>query len=167
MALFTSKLSRLTHLFEVAGARDPSAWARSEVDEGIPQLARFLFLRQAWRSVIADGDVRWIEREIHSATRNPKAPGSELGLALARLQDAGADPRDLTLIARNVQWQLLHSICYQLSDPSIEEPELRHVAWRLFEVDEKGRIGRPIEGLHESVLETDPTGREMRPKDAD
>jgi hypothetical protein len=153
-------------LFELAGARDPNAWAKSEVEEGIPQLARFLFLRQAWRSIVPDDDTSWIEREIQSATRNPNAPGSELGVALAKLKGAGANLRDLTVIARNAQWQLLHSICYLLSDPSIEEEELQQVAWGLFEIDEDGNIGRPIECLHESVLETDPTGREMRPKDS-
>ncbi len=166
MSPFTSKLSHLTRLLEIAGARDPGGWAKSEVDEKIPQLARFLFLRQAWQSIIPDDDISWIEREIRSATQNPNAPGSELGLALARLESEGVNPHDLTVIARNAQWQVLHSICYQLSDPSITEPELQHVAWRLFEVDEEGNIGRPIDGLHESVLETDPTGREMRPKDA-
>jgi hypothetical protein len=43
---------------------------------------------------------------------------------------------------------------------------LEDVARQLFEVSEDGTPGRPIGGLHESVLETDPTGREMRPKDA-
>jgi hypothetical protein len=57
-------------------------------------------------------------------------------------------------------------MCYQLEDPSIEEPELNQVAWGLFEVDDEGNAGRSIHGLHESVLETDPTGREMRPKNA-
>ena len=37
----------LTELFRKLGARDPSAWARSQTSEKIPQLARFLFLRQA------------------------------------------------------------------------------------------------------------------------
>ena len=32
------------------------------------------------------------------------------------------------------------------------------------EVDEGGQPLHPIDGLHESVLDTDPTGREMRPK---
>jgi hypothetical protein len=84
MPIFSTKLSRLTHLFEVAGATDPQAWAKSEIDEGIPQ----------------------------------------------------------------------------------EEPELSQVAWGLFEVDGEGNAGRSIRGLHESVLETDPTGREMCPKNA-
>ncbi len=37
----------LTELFARLGARDPEKWARSQIKEGIPQLARFLFLRQA------------------------------------------------------------------------------------------------------------------------
>lgn len=39
------------------------------------------------------------------------------------------------------------------------------VNWGLFEIDEDAKpFGRMIGGLHESVLELDPTGREMRPK---
>jgi len=30
--------------------------------------------------------------------------------------------------------------------------------------DEEGNIVNAVNGLHESVLETDPTGREMRPR---
>lgn len=166
MSIFPTKLSRLTRLFEIAGARDPAVWARSEVEEGIPQLARFLFLRQAWRSILTEGDTAWIESEIQAAARSPDAPGAGLGLALQRLKDAGANLHDLTEVARTTQWQLLHSICYLLSDPSIDEEELQQVGWGLFEVDENGRAGRAVGGLHESVLETDPTGREMKPKDA-
>jgi hypothetical protein len=38
------------------------------------------------------------------------------------------------------------------------------VGWALFEVDDNGRPLREIGMLQESVLETDPTGREMRPR---
>jgi hypothetical protein len=164
--IFSTKASRLTRLFEIAGAPDPKTWAKSEADEGIPQLARFLFLRQAWRLVVKDADVEWIDAEIRHSQQNPDAPGAGLGHALSRLLKDGASREDLTEVARTVQWQLLHGLCYQRSDPSIEEPELSGVGWRLFEVDEEGKIGRPIEGLHESVLETDPTGREMRPENS-
>ena len=166
MSTRSAKLARLTNLLEVAGARDPKSWAQSEVDEDIPQLARFLFLRQAWRRVIADGDTSWIDREISGAEKSPGTPGAGLGRSLKRLVSAGADREDLTEVVRAAQWQLLFGLCYQLSDPSIEEPELEHVAWQLFEVSDDGVPGRPIDGLHESVLETDPTGRAMRPKDA-
>jgi hypothetical protein len=39
----------LTALFKKVGARKPEGWARSQIEEGIPQLARFLFLRQVPR----------------------------------------------------------------------------------------------------------------------
>jgi hypothetical protein len=42
----------LTALFEKLGAADPDGWARSQLEEDIPQLARFLFLRQAWRAIV-------------------------------------------------------------------------------------------------------------------
>jgi hypothetical protein len=44
---------------------------------------------------------------------------------------------------------------------------LPRIAWELFEVDDMGNVGRRIGGLHESVLETDPTGREKRPDRSD
>jgi hypothetical protein len=69
-----------------------------------------------------------------------------------------------------MQYGLLFDVCYLLDDPysaleGIEglPPELEGFSWGLFEVDDEDRVGRPISGLHESVLETDPTGREMRP----
>lgn len=164
MSIFSTKTSRLTRLFEIAGAADPADWANSEIEDGIPQLARFLFLRQAWSQVVKDGDVSWIDREIQQSEKKPDAPGAGLGLALSRLLKSGASKEDLSEVARVAQWQLLFGLCYQLSDPAIEEEELAHVGWGLFEMNESGEAGRPIEGLHESVLETDPTGREMRPK---
>jgi hypothetical protein len=46
--------------FRALGADEPESWARSQVEEGIPQYARFVFLRQAWTNVIPDGDTSWI-----------------------------------------------------------------------------------------------------------
>jgi hypothetical protein len=63
-----------------------------------------------------------------------------------------------------MQAQFLFSLCYLLDDPMLTEEELSDFGWGLFEVDTDGRpVPRCIGGLHESVLETDPTGREMRP----
>jgi hypothetical protein len=41
------ELQELTELFARLGAPRPESWARSQLEEGIPQLARFVFLRQA------------------------------------------------------------------------------------------------------------------------
>lgn len=154
-------VEQLTTVFRKLGAPDPELWAASQVSEGIPQLARFLFLRQAWRGVLSEDDGTWIGGVLHSADDDSDEPGA--ARALRRLLDAGADPADLTELVRVMQWQLLHHLCYLLEDPGDVEPEVAKIAWMLFQVDEDGRPQAPMTGLHESVLDTDPSGREMRP----
>jgi hypothetical protein len=161
-AIMPTKLTALTRLLELAGAPDPIVWAKSEIQENIPQLARFMFLRQAWRRIVSEDDTTWIDKHIAASSHNSQSPGASLGPALERCLAKGCSREDLLAVARTAQWQLLHAICCLLSDPSIEEPELRHIAWALVEVDPEGHPGREIGCLHESVLETDPTGREMR-----
>jgi len=63
-----------------------------------------------------------------------------------------------------MQWKLLFSFCYLLNDPGELEPEVAHIAWDLFAVDEQGNPTKTIEALWEDILGTDPTGREMCPK---
>jgi hypothetical protein len=164
MSIIPTKLAALTRLLEIAGAPNPTAWAKSEVQENIPQLARFMFLRQAWRRIVSEDDTTWIDNHIAASKHNGQSPGASLGPALERCLAKGCSREDLLEVARTAQWQLLFAICYLLSDPSIEEPELQHIAWALVEVDPEGHPGREIGGMHESVLETDPTGREMRPR---
>jgi len=115
----------------------------------------------------ADGDTTWATDAIERAKARPMDPYAGVGLALSRCVNKGVELRDLTDIARGMQAQLLFSLCYMLEDPSLEEPDLQHIGWRLVATDENLEPTRnPIGGLHESVLETDPTGREMRPRDA-
>jgi len=156
-----------TERFRLLGAYDPDSWAKSQVKEGIPQYARFIFLRQAWKEILDDDDAAWIDSEIASAAKRPSGPGAGIGLALKRILALGADREDLTEIVRVMQWELLSRIAYQLSDPGVVEypdESFPKVNWELFEVDSKNNPLHPIGGLHESILDTDPTGREMRPK---
>lgn len=83
--------------------------------------------------------------------------------ALKNAEAAGVAREDLTEIVRVKQWELLFQFCYLLEDPQIEEANAQDISWGLFQIDEDGVPGQYISGLHESVLETDPTGREMRP----
>jgi len=79
--------------------------------------------------------------------------------------EKGASAQDLTDIVRGKQAELLHYFCYLLGDPSFPEKELSELQWGLFEIDVDGNPIPPgISMLHESVLSTDPTGREMRPR---
>ena len=155
----------LVDLFRRLGAPSPEEWADSQVTEGIPQFARFLFLKQAWSNDVPEGSTAWIENAIRSAQARPNDPYAGLGAALARCKAAGASPDDLTEIARCVQAELLFAIAYLLEGPPDDRDIDVDVSWGLFETDQHGhpttyRIG----DLHESVLELDPTGREMRPR---
>jgi hypothetical protein len=62
-----SDLNELTALFEKLGARSPESWARSQLSEGINQLQRFLFLRQAWSLILREDDTDWIQSRWHRA----------------------------------------------------------------------------------------------------
>lgn len=84
--------------------------------------------------------------------------------ALRRLLATGAAESDLTTVVRVMQWRLLFGFCQLLDDPEALENEVRDVAWRLFQVGGDDQPTAVLSGLQESVLETDPTGREMRPR---
>jgi len=83
-------------------------------------------------------------------------------LANDGLLAGGAKETDLAKIVRVMQWQTLSGLCYLLDDPGNIEKEARDIAWRLFQVDENDHPVAIIGGLVESVLDTEPTGREMR-----
>ncbi len=151
----------LASRFRALGARDPEQWARSQVTEGINQMARYLFLRQAWRGVVAENDAAWIDRQIETAAAAPTAPFAGVGHAAKSLRDRGATDAELSTLVRWVQARALFDLCYLLEDPGTLEPDAADVAWRLFTVDADGKPIEPIGGLHESVLETDPMGREV------
>lgn len=160
----TDEQMKLTALFKRLGAPEPEEWASSQLNEGIPQLHRFLFLRQAWRHVVNEDDASWIDAWVEDANRRPDDPYAGVGHALKRLRETGAADADILDIVRGVQAEFLFTICYLLGDPNIEEPEAQHINWGLFSTDDEGAPIESIDSLHEDVLGTDPTGREMRPR---
>ena len=159
------ELDALTARFAALGASDPRGWAASQVEEGIPQLARFVFLREAWRCITPENDTKWIDAAIEAFERDPTAPYAGAGRALKRLRALGADDRDITDIVRANEVELLFRLCYLLADPGIvDHPAAQGITWALVQLDEEGEPMAVIDALHESVLETDPSGREMRPR---
>lgn len=62
-----------------------------------------------------------------------------------------------------MQYELLFALCYLFEDANPNEPELADMNFRLLHIDSKGETVGTIDALHESVLETDPSGREMCP----
>ena len=161
-------LDELTDIFTRLGADDPDIWAKSQHEEGINQLHRFLFLRQAWKCVSGERNDSWIDRQIAHFRKRPDEPYAGVGRALERLLALGADRRDLVDLVRGTQAETLFNFSYLLSDPDLlndEVEEVREMGWTLVEADPEGNpTGRGIGFLHESVLEMDPTHREMRPR---
>lgn len=156
-------IADLTELLTQLGAPDPAAWARSEVEEDIPQLARYVFLSHAWRHVVDQDDETWIDSWLEEAERSPDSPGAGIGPALRRLLASGVDRRALTEVVRVMQYSALFNLCLLLDEPPEGVTRISGRSWALVEVDDEGNVGRHIAGLHESLLETDPSGREMRP----
>lgn len=159
----------LLKAFTRLGVDSPEDWVESQIEEGIPQLHRASFLVKAW-SAIPDGrSSAWLDELVGMFERDPSGPYSGAGKAIASLRAKGATDLELTNLVRAMQAELLFHVSYLLADPDFvpdqrfEDPLLKAARWVLVTLDEKDRIGQPIDGLHESVLETDPTGREVGP----
>src|SRR5215211_4446489 len=159
------KIAQLTKLFQKLGAEDPESWARSEIMENIPQLARFLFLRAAWKNVVPEDDPKWIDAEIENSERQPNDPCSGTGKALQKILSLGANREDIVDIVRSMQYQTLFGLCYLIDVLDEDIPEIGEFGWVLHEIDKDGKLtGRIVQGMYESALSMDPTGREMRPR---
>lgn len=158
-------LDELTAVFTELGAPDPEGWASSQVREGINQLGRFLFLKGAWQAVVDDEDTSWVDRVLERTPLNSGRPFDGIAHALRRMLALGVYKQDINQLVRGMQASLLFSMCYLLGDSTMVEGNT-HQDWGLFEIDADGRPIGPIGMLHESVLATDPTGREMRPRPA-
>jgi hypothetical protein len=163
----SEELDELTELFRTLGAPEPEGWAASQLRTGVDQVARFVFLRLAWKAVVPPDDDAWIDLTISRSRADPSAPCSGAGPALERMLAAGAERRDIHELVRVMQYEALFSLCYLLGDPGGDlEPEIEDLMWRLYraDIDDDQKIHGVIGGLHESLLRTDPSGREMRPR---
>ncbi len=151
-------LASLTELLRKLGAPHPESLARSELDEGIPRLLRFLFLREAWKRVVPKHDSHWIDGYIAYSERRPKDQNAEVGRSLKRLRESGAKDEDIATVVRGMQARMLIRICYLLDGHDAPEQEVEDIFWSLFQTDQDGTPIRCFGALHESVGATDPAG---------
>lgn len=149
-------IDRLAGLFTALGADDPEGWADSEVEEGIPQLARYRFLRMIWQDI----DV-W-----STAAPDWVASYREEGLAGGAVERAvrlGLSDAELGEIAREVAKETAFGLLHGMADPSDgdlpPEVERRLPGWCLAELSPEGEpTGRVLEALHEDLDELEPQG---------
>jgi hypothetical protein len=128
-----SRAASLRDTFARSGAGDPEGWGSSEVDENIPQLGRFVFLRAVWREI-----ERWRDHD-----------------AVARLSEDASD--EAIQLAARAAFDVASAIVQLIdNEEDIDSPEPMP-GWLPIECDGDGQpTGRVLGGLHESVLEADP-----------
>lgn len=174
----------LAERFRAAGAEAPEGWAASEVEDDIPQLARFIFLRRLWRGAwqwkqppedwfaeIPADDVLVSDEDDEDEPTLVQTSGDEVmdedgdppflaaQQAVQRILAAGADPEDLKEVARAI---FLHTAFDAVQtvdeghDPQVGEGM---PGWLLTEVGgDLVLTGRVIPDLHEDLLTTEPDG---------
>jgi hypothetical protein len=157
------ELRSLTETFRRAGAIDAESWARSQLAEGIPQLAIFSFAKALWNGVIQEDD-KWIDQEIEWAKSHPRSPCAQSGSALEEMLAKGVSRQAITDLVRVFQYSVLYHACLILDGSRVEDVPITE--WTLHQVDENGKPIAIIQGLHEVLLSMDPTGREMYPRGA-
>lgn len=135
----------LTRRMSELGAPDPASWARSEINDNIPQQARYLFLRNIWPQLID----RYADESV--IRRLP---------ATARLLDAGASMADLAQALRSVAYETAFAVVDRVDEGYDPDAPVDSPGWRLMETDAERLTGRAVGGLHESLLSLDPSGRE-------
>lgn len=156
------ELRNLTQVFRQHGAPDPELWARSQLEEGIPQLAIFCFAKALWEGVIREDDAGWIDQEIEWAKSRPGAPCTQTGPALVEMLAKGVSRQAITDLVRVFQYSVLYHACSLLDGSRMVDLPVSD--WTLQQVDKDGKPVATIQGLHEVLLGMDPTGREMRPR---
>ena len=86
------------------------------------------------------------EKKDAAAKKDSKAPFADAGASLERLLAAGANRRDISLAARFAIYEAVFSLLYMLDDPGVDDND--------------------VFMLQESLLGTDPSGKEGRPGSA-
>jgi hypothetical protein len=170
----------LAEQFRGLGAGDPEGWAASEVEEDIPQLARFLFLRRLWRGAWQwklppeewfaevdpdelpvdeedDDEPTLVSAEDAGSDEDGDPPFLAAQQAVQRILAAGADPEDLKEVARAIFLHTAFDAVATVDDGHDPEAGEGMPGWLLTEVGgDLVLTGRVIPGLHEDLLTTEP-----------
>jgi len=158
MAVKKWKREDLIEAFRGLGAADPESLASSQLDDGVPELNRFAFLKRLWDQVADTQSMKWIEETIDRAERlGEDDPQSAAGPALQRMLAEGVDPNDILKVVWCAQAEMIYNFAFQLDDPEFAVAQLpQHgdmqeddAIWGLYTVDENGEPKELLEALHE------------------
>lgn len=139
-----SRFKDLCEQLKAAGATDPKSWVKSELQENIPQVARFLVLK-GLTDIYRNVDENIGEMGIYSDEE------TEVYQKLASQFDNQELKRLLHFYGKSVIGKVIEMLdqgyLYDVNDK---------VGWSLIELNEQGETtDRLIQGLHEDFLEFD------------
>ncbi len=148
-----SRFKDLCEQLKAAGATNPKSWANSELQENIPQFARFLVLKgltDIYRDV--EGNLSEIESYSDEAT--------EVHQKLASQFDEQELKELLHFYGKSIIGKVIDMLdqgyLYDVND---------NVGWSLMELDNKGTTtDRLIQGLHEDFLEFEESELDLNTK---
>ena len=156
MAAKSWTADELTEVFRSLGAEDPEGWASSQLKEGIPQLHRYAFLKALWERVDGRETDGWV-----AAARDGRndLPDDAAAAALKRMRELGVSDEDVTSVVRAARAEQVFFVAHTIDDPMLAlaglgvDPEEAGIQWGLFALDEDGKPGVAVGGLHESACE--------------
>ncbi|MCO7051132.1 hypothetical protein NAG84_14880 [Proteus terrae] len=137
-----SRFKDLCEQLKAAGATTPKSWANSELQENIPQFARFLVLK-GLTDIYRDVEGNLSEMDIYS----DEAP--EVYQKLASQFDEQELKKLLYFYGKSIIGKVIDML-----DQGYLYDVNGNVGWSLMELDNKGTTtDRLIQGLHEDFLE--------------
>lgn len=146
--------ANLIQAFRSLDARDPEGWAESQINEGIPQLHRFAFLKSLWAKVAGSEDKYWVKSV---AAKENDLPDEDACAALKRMKKLGVSDNDVLHVVRAARAEQVYFLAQVIDDSASALSGLGYigdeadVAWGLFTIDSDGKPGQAIDSLHESV----------------
>jgi hypothetical protein len=100
---------------------------------------------------------------------DPSRPLGDYGAIVRRMLDAGISAQDIARLSKITGYETAHGILCHLDDPNFsyegfpeEEQQLYWGGLQAFDSETDEPVAR-LNGLHESLLSMDSSGREMRP----
>lgn len=154
MANNDPKVSHLASIFAALGATDAELRSQSEVAEGIPQLATFLFLKLLAARIDAISTPDGV-RDVVRGSGN-----SEVRDAYRRLAASGGALNDCRAVLHAALCRFADEVAYLLDDCAASrfrdwpfESTLENIHWGLFQTNERGGPVAAMAGLHEVIQE--------------
>lgn len=139
-----SRFKDLCEQLKAAGATDPKSWVKSELQENIPQVARFLVLK-GLTDIYHDVDENIGEMDIYS---------DEVTDVYQKLASQ-LDNQELKRLLHFYGKSVIGKVIDMLDQGYLYDVNTK-VGWSLMELNEQGETtDRLIQGLHEDFLEFD------------